>query len=176
VLYQSLISAKMTHDLEAFSYHVCNCIPARVRRGAPRLGSRWYAFGRPVKPSAYRGLPPEVRANVERSTRACGAPVAALHLFSRYIQDRLTGDRFIALHFEDVQCANQAAICTKAGCLHQVYVSRDGSYRVILNVYAPEIELKLLDGAAVVEIARGQTAEAGVRDFRWDGSHLHPLK
>jgi hypothetical protein len=57
-----------------------------------------------------------------------------------------------------------------------VYVSRDGSYRVILNVYAPEIELKLLDGAAVVEIARGQTAEAGVRDFRWDGSHLHCLR
>lgn len=22
----------------------------------------------------------------------------------------------------------------------------------------------------------GQPAEAGVRDFRWNGSHLHPLK
>ena len=130
----------------------------------------------PLSPAHIEGLPPEVRANIERATRACGAPVAALHLFSRYIQDRVTGDRFIALHFEDVHCVNRAAICTTAGCLHQVYVSKGGPYRAILNVYAPEIEFKLSDGAAVVEIACGPTAGAGVRDFRWDGSHLHPLK
>jgi hypothetical protein len=82
----------------------------------------------------------------------------------------------IALHFEEVHCINRAAICTTAGCLHQVYVSKGGPYRIILNVYAPEIELKLLDGAAVVEIACGQMAGACARDFRWDGSHLHPLK
>jgi hypothetical protein len=130
----------------------------------------------PLNRAHIEGLPPEVRANIERSTRACGAPVAALHLFSRYIQDRVTGDRFIALHFEEVHCANRAAICTTAGCLHQVYVSKGGAYQDILNVYAPEIALKLSDGAAVVEIACGQMAGACVRDFRWDGSHLHPLK
>jgi hypothetical protein len=130
----------------------------------------------PLSPAHIERLPPEVRANIERSTRACGAPVAALHLFSRYIQDRVTGDRFIALHFEDVHCANRAAICTTAGCLHQVYVSRGGAYRDILNVYAREIEFKLSDGAAVVEIACGQPAGTCAKDFRWDGSHLHPLK
>jgi hypothetical protein len=121
-------------------------------------------------------LPQEVRDSIERATRACGAPVEARRLFSRYIQDRLTGDRFIALHFEDVRCVNRAAICTTAGCLHQVYVSKDGPYRAILNVYAPEIEFKLSDGAAVVEIACVQPPEACARDFRWDGSHFHPLK
>jgi hypothetical protein len=130
----------------------------------------------PLSPAHIEGLPPEVRASIERATRACGAPVAALHLFSRYIQDRVTGDRFIALHFEDVHCVNRAAICTTAGCLHQVYVSKGGPYRAILNVYAPEIEFKLSDGAAIVEIACGQTAGACARDLRWDGSHLHPLK
>ena len=63
-----------------------------------------------------------------------------------------------------------------AGCLHQVYVSKHGAYRDILNVYAPEIEFKLSDGAAIVEIASGRTAGACVRDFRWDGSHLHLTK
>jgi hypothetical protein len=129
----------------------------------------------PWNPAHIEGLPGEVRASIERSTSACGAPVAALHLFSRYIQDRVTGDRFIALHFEEVHCANRAAICTTAGCLHQVYVSKGGPYRLILSVYAPEIELKLFGGAAVVEIACGQPAGACARDFRWDGSHLHPL-
>jgi len=166
----------MEHDLEATSYMLASVsllglagvLPASARGSAPSED--------PLSPAHIEGLPPEVRANIERATRACSAPVAALHLFSRYIQDRVTGDRFIALHFEDVHCANQAAICTTAGCLHQVYVSKGGGYREILNVYAPEIEFKLSDGAAVVEIACGPTAGAGVRDFRWDGSHLHPLK
>jgi hypothetical protein len=143
-------------------------LPASARGGMPSEDT-W-------NPAHIERLPQEVRASIERSTRACGAPVAARRLFSRYIQDRVTGDWFIALHFEEVHCVNRAAICTTAGCLHQVYVSKGGPYRAILNVYAPEIELKLLDGAAVVEIACGQTAGACARDFRWDGSHLHPLK
>ena len=130
----------------------------------------------PLSPAHIERLPREVRASIERSTRACGSGVAARHLFSRYIQDRVTGDRFIAIHFDEVYCINRAAICTTAGCLHQLYVSKGGPYRDIFNVYAPEIELKLLDGATVVEIACGQPAGACVRDFRWDGSHLRPLK
>jgi hypothetical protein len=130
----------------------------------------------PLSPAHIERLPREVRASIERSTRACGSGVAARHLFSRYVQDRVTGDRFIAIHFDEVYCINLAAICTTAGCLHQLYVSKGGSYRDIFNVYAPEIELKLLDGATVVEIACGQPAGACVRDFRWDGFHLRPLK
>ena len=130
----------------------------------------------PLSPAHIERLPREVRASIERSTRACGPGVAARHFFSRYIQDRITGDRFIAIHFDEVYCINRAALCATARCLHQVYVSKGGPYRAIFNVYAPEIELKLLDGAAVVEIACGQTAEACARDFRWDGSHLRPLK
>ncbi len=130
----------------------------------------------PLSPAHIERLPREVRASIERSTRACGAGFAARHFFSRYIQDRITGDRFITIHFDEVYCINRAALCTTAGCLHQVYVSKGGPYRAILNVYAPEIELKLFGGAAVVEIACGQTAEACARDFLWDGSHLRPLK
>ena len=130
----------------------------------------------PLRRAHIEDLPREGRDSIERSTRACGAGFAARHFFSRYIQDRITGDRFIAIHFDEVYCINRAALCTTAGCLHQVYVSKGGPYRAILNVYAPEIELKLFGGAAVVEIACGQTAEACARDFRWDGSHLHPLK
>jgi hypothetical protein len=130
----------------------------------------------PLSRAHIEDLPREMRDSIQRSTHACGAGFAARHLFSRYIQDRITGDRFIAIHFDEVHCVNRAAICTTAGCLHQVYVSKGGPYRDIFNVYAPEIELKLLDGATVVEIACGQPTGACVRDFRWDGSHLRPLK
>jgi len=129
----------------------------------------------PLSRAHIEDLPWEMRDSIQRSTHACGAGFEARHLFARYIQDRITGDRFIAIHFDGVHCVNRAAICTTAGCLHQVYVSKGGPYRDIVNVYAPEIELKLLDGATVVEIACGQPAGACVRDFRWDGSHLRPL-
>jgi hypothetical protein len=143
-------------------------LPASARGGTPPED--------PLSRAHIEDLPQEVRGSIEHSTRACGAGFAARHFFSRYIQDRVTGDRFIAIHFDEVYCVNRAALCTTAGCLHQVYVSKGGPYRAILNVYAPEIELKLLDGAAVVEISCGETAGACARDFRWDGSHLHLLK
>jgi hypothetical protein len=169
-----MVKLNMTWKLSATMFAIVSLLglavvlPALARGGTPSED--------PLNRAHIEGLPWEVRDSIERSIRACGAGFAARHLFSRYIQDRVTGDRFIALHFEETHCVNRAAICTTEGCLHQVYVSRSGPYRAILNVYAPEIELKLLDGAAVVEIARGQTAGACARDFRWDGSHLHHLK
>jgi hypothetical protein len=121
-------------------------------------------------------LPREVRATIERSAQACGMPITARRLFSRSIQDRVTGDRLIALHFEEVHCINAPAICTTAGCLHQVYVSKGGPYRLILSVHAPEIKLTLINGSAAVEINCDETADPCTRDFRWDGSRLNRLK
>ena len=58
--------------------------------------------------------------------RAPRAPFAARHFFSRYKQDRVTGDQLIAIHFDEVYCVNRAALYTTAGCLHQVYASKGG--------------------------------------------------
>ncbi len=169
-----MISANNGNVLQSGGHRVRNRIGPRFSRGAPSAGSQQHSLGRPIEPSAYRAAPPGSRDSIERSTRACGAGFAARHYFSRYIQDRITGDRFITIHFDEVYCINRAALCTTPGCLHQVYVSKGGPYRAILNVYAPEIELKLFGGAAVVEIACGQTAEACARDFLWDGSIFAP--
>jgi hypothetical protein len=130
----------------------------------------------PLNPAHVETLPREVRASIGRVSRACGAGFGAKHAFSRSIQDRVTGDRFISIHFDETHCDNRAAICTTAGCLHQVYVSKGGPYRVILNVYASEVTLKLVDGATVVEVACRQTADACIGELRWDGSRLRPWK
>jgi hypothetical protein len=44
------------------------------------------------------------------------------------------------LHFEHVKCSNRAAVCTAAGCLHQVYIST-GKYRLLKSSYVPELDL-----------------------------------
>ena len=127
-------------------------------------------------PAHVEMLPAEIRAGVERFARACGMPITARRLFSRSIQDQLTGDRLIALHFDEAHCANAPTICTTAGCLHQVYVSKGGPYRLILSVHAPEIQLTLIDRSAAVEINCDETTEPCTRYFRWDGSRLSRLK
>lgn len=169
-----LLKLNMTWKLSATMFAIVSLfglagvLPALARSSTPSED--------PLSAAHIKRLPREVGASIQHSARACGAAFAARHLFSRYIQDRVTGDRFIAIHFDEVYCINRAAICTTAGCLHQMYVSKGGPYRDIINVYAPEIELKHLDGATVVEIACGQADSACARDYRWDGSHLRPLK
>lgn len=130
----------------------------------------------PWNPAHIEVLPREVRATVEHFGRVCGSPVAGLRLFSRYIQDRVTGDKFISLHFEDLRCANKPAVCKAQGCLHQVYVSKGGPYRLIMSLYVPEIEFKLIDGSTAVEIKSDGIIEPCFRDFRWNGSRLNRLK
>jgi hypothetical protein len=130
----------------------------------------------PWNPSHIAGLPREIRAEVARWQQACGAPLAALHYFSRRIRDGTSGDRFIALHFDELECHNRAAICMAEGCLHQVYVSNGGAYRRVLNIHASEIELKLLNNRAAVEIACYRSIAPCVRLLRWDGAHFIPQR
>jgi hypothetical protein len=114
----------------------------------------------PWSTSRVRQLPPEVRARIERSAADCEEPRAARASFDRYIQDRSSNDRFIALHFHDLRC-NSQVVCKPSGCL-QVYVSKGGPYRLVFNAYVSDVELKHLGSTTAVEI----TCESLVRNAR----------
>jgi hypothetical protein len=94
------------------------------------------AFGRaggmhaedPWNPQHINGLPPEIR-NV--LGQMCAAP-RAQHQFAGYFQN----SRVLVLHFERLRCGDRGALCTQAGCLHQVYVSTGGRYRLLRSYYA----------------------------------------
>jgi len=85
--------------------------PAFALSGGLHIEDRWH-------PQHIQGLPPEVRSVVER---ICG-DARAEHQFTGYFQN----SRTIVLHFEHFRCGNRGALCTQAGCLHQVYVSSKG--------------------------------------------------
>jgi hypothetical protein len=76
------------------------------------------------------GLPGEVRNAV---ARMC-ADSRTEHQFAGYFQN----SRVLVLHFEHFRCGDRGALCTQAGCLHQVYVSTGGRYRLLRSYYAPE--------------------------------------
>jgi hypothetical protein len=108
-------------------------VSAHARGGvvAPRE-DRW-------NPQHIGGLPAEVRAAIAPYARVCGAPLAAEHSFTRYFQNG--NAKLIGIHFEHLRCSNPAAVCRAGGCLHQVYISTGGRYRLLRSSYVPELDL-----------------------------------
>jgi hypothetical protein len=83
-------------------------------------------------PQHIESLPPEVREGVFRQ---CSTP-KALHTFAHYTDNLQT----VILHYEHLYCSTGDTLCRPSGCLHQVYGSSNGHYRLIRSYYAPEWE------------------------------------
>ena len=83
-----------------------------------------------LNPQHINGLPAEVRDAVAHMCRSAQAE----HQFARYSQNL----RVLVLHFEHFRCGDRSALCAQAGCLHQVYTSTGGRYRLLRSYYAPE--------------------------------------
>jgi hypothetical protein len=81
-----------------------------------------------LNPQHISGLPAEVRGALAHMCRGAQAQ----HQFAGYSQNLRT----LVLHFEYLHCADRGAFCTQAGCLHQVYVSEGGRYRLLRSYYA----------------------------------------
>ena len=79
-------------------------------------------------PQHIDSLPPEIRNSI---LRRCNTP-KALHPFASYF------DNFkrIVLRFEHFVCGDDT-YCTPSGCLHQVWISAGGHYRLVRIYYAP---------------------------------------
>ena len=84
-------------------------------------------------------LPPEVRNAIAPYARLCGGPLAAEQSFARYFQNGAV--KLIGLHFESLRCGDKGAVCKSTGCLHQVYISTGGRYRLLRSSYVPEVDL-----------------------------------
>jgi len=97
--------------------------PAFARGGGMHSEDPW-------NPQHIDGLPSEVRNAL---ARMCEAP-RAQHQFAGYFQN----SRVLVLHFEHFRCGDRGPLCTQAGCLHQVYISTGGRYRLVRSYYAPE--------------------------------------
>ena len=97
-------------------------LPASARGGVPHL------FDPPLNPQHISGLPAEVRNSL---ARMCGDPQAE-HQFAAYSQNL----QVLVLHFERVHCGSRSKVCMQTGCLHQVYISTGGRYRLSKTYYA----------------------------------------
>ena len=80
-------------------------------------------------PQHIDSLPAEIRDSI---LRRCTMP-KALHPFASYSDDL----KRIVLHFEHFLCDGDGTYCRPSGCLHQVWVSMGGHYRLMQTYYAP---------------------------------------
>ena len=113
----------------------CGLVSAQARGGRVQLEDRW-------NPQHLTVLPAEIRNAIAPYARVCGGPLAAEHSFVRYFQSG--NAKLIGLHFEHLRCDDRAAVCKAAGCLHQVYISTGGKYRLFRSSYVPELDLTQL--------------------------------
>ena len=69
-------------------------------------------------------------------------------------------------------CPNRGAICTAAGCLHEVYAGRGAGYRRVFSVCAEDVRLTNTGGAAGLEVMRGGVTQL----YQWNGSAFAPAR
>ena len=108
-------------DLHAAT-SISQASPAFARGGGLHL------LDPPLNPQHINGLPAEVRNALAHMCRGAQAQ----HQFAAYSQN----SQVLVLHFERFRCGDRSALCTQAGCLHQVYVSTGGRYRLLRSYYA----------------------------------------
>lgn len=100
--------------------------------GAMRSKDRW-------DPRHISQLPSEVRLMAEARIRACGGTPAASHDFTRYLTRGHV--QLIGLHYEHARCGGRSVFCNTSGCLHQVYISTGGRFRLLQSLYVAELDL-----------------------------------
>jgi hypothetical protein len=84
----------------------------------------------PYKTQYVESLPPEVRAAL---TQQCRNTAKALPSFAGYSENT----KRIVLRFEYFYCNSGSAFCGPSGCLHQIYVSSHGHYKLLRSYYSP---------------------------------------
>src|SRR5262249_37468183 len=112
-------------------------------------------------------LPPEVRRAVLSHEQACGGKAAATHYFS--VSITTPTESFLSLHFEDFSCPNRA-LCTAAGCLHEIYAGKGAAWRRVFSVYADDVRLTNTGGVAGLKVTRGGARQL----YRWSGGGFVP--
>ena len=117
--------------MKAFRRVIAVTALAVIGAAPPAIGRSGLSSGdHPWNPEHIAQLPKEVRTTL---ARVCISPPHAGHYFATYFEN----SRLISLHYEHVRCQARSALCTQAGCLHEVYTLDGTRYRLLRSYYGP---------------------------------------
>lgn len=118
-------------------------------------------------------LPSNVRAAVLNAQKICGEESISVRSgFMRYLKD-VSGDEFVALHFDRFHCANRSALCTSTGCLHQIFVARNGlAHREVWRDHVQEVDMTNETGRMSANVECSREGGRCATMLRWNGKQL----
>lgn len=126
----------------------------------------------PLSSGQYSRMSPAIRSALEMANRSCGDEyITVRNGFLRYLQGG-TGEEFTAVHFDEIGCANRAALCSSAGCLHRIFVTRGSSQREVWRGRASEIDMSIVAGRPSIEVHCGDFGHGCCRRLTWNGSRF----
>lgn len=114
-------------------------------------------------------LPPQISAAIRAAQKACGEDEPRVRTgFLRYLKVR-DGSEFVSLHFDQFHCA-RSALCSSAGCLHRVFVSKGRQLaREVWCGQVYEVDMDDYAGRAIVTIHCGDSCASRLQ---WNGRAL----
>jgi hypothetical protein len=117
-----MLSSMLQRCVYALMAVLLTCAQSSAKGGGIHSEDRY-------NPQHIDNLPPEIRNAIYHR---CSTP-RALHPFASYFDN----SKRIVLHFEHFYCDQRDSFCNPSGCLHQVWLSADGHYRLVRSYYAP---------------------------------------
>lgn len=120
-------------------------IPAMARAAKSGI-----ARERPYAAEHINRLPGDIQRGLDRLKRTCGERAAATHYFSTTIAAR--GLHFRSLHFENFACGRREGVCRPNGCLHEIYLVRDGRSRRVFSAYVGDVKLINVNSTIGLEV------------------------
>ena len=118
-------------------------------------------------------LPSSVRAAILNAQKVCGEDsISVRNGFIRYLKDA-SGNEFVALHFDQFHCTNRSALCTPAGCLHRIFVTRDGfAHREVWHAHVQEVDVANETGRMSASVDCSREGQYCAAVLRWNGKQL----
>ena len=77
--------------------------------------------------AAFQSYPPGVREALRAAQKRCGGDEIRVRPGLVSYLKGSAGEEFVAVHFDKFYCLNDATFCSSEGCLHRVFVAKDGS-------------------------------------------------
>src|ERR1700736_5661966 len=113
--------------------------------------------------AAFQRYPLAVREALRAAQKSCGGDEIRVRPgLVRYLKGP-AGEEFVAVHFDQFYCLNDATLCSSEGCLLRVFVAKHRSgHREVLRGRVQKIDMSVGAGQPAINV-----------NCRWNASPCH---
>jgi hypothetical protein len=124
--------------------------------------------------AALQRYPPAVREALRAAQTSCGGDeIRARPGLVHYLKGP-AGEEFVAVHFDKFYCLHDATLCSSEGCLHRVFVAKQGSaHKEVWRGHVHEIDMSVGAGQPAINVNCRWNGSSCDRQMMWSGNRRH---